>query len=1371
MGDGSDKAKDRTRSRRRRRWVTVVGVVVLALLAIAVGGVFFAPRILSTDAGVEFIEARLNRDPALRIDIGSLDLRWSGRQRVSGLQVASDEDGYTTNLDLVWNGSLWELIRGRRDLGELIVSGEVEATIGRELDEPTDEPEEPTELPSDFAVELLLDSLAIVIRDASPDQRFGGDARLDEINGSIALGVGEPLEFDLGGVTTFGDQPGGFDAEGAISDFLSVAGVEPYEKWRSDARLQATGIPSAFLDRLLGQDGRLASIIGEAVSGDLRLDGDPVDGAVTLELIASRAQASMALAMTSDRVQLTEPAFLEVDLGPRSLEAWLPNGGASEWALEPTGRWRLEIDALEAARTGPSGIDLADADLDATLTGASFVFARQATTNVIEPTRLSEITLRIASEDVAQAVSFSGSADLRTGAASSLLSPESQSIAIDGELAQAFSADGAIRRDSLSLTASLSGANIPAGRIDDGAELDGWLVDAMGDTLDSFGLDLALGPGIDGPVRVDARIIDDSDSLSIAVRVDENSIRLEPDGPALLSWRARPELQTRLANLLGDSWSIEPDSYESPLSLTIDELTIPRLDGSYAWESMAFSAGAELNGWNARYHDLNPALTLGANATVRIATDTLSESVTMQLDDATVRVDEVSTPADAIITVAHPLDENARLLTARAALERFPATVLADRIGRKGARVTEIVGEAPTVRLEATRSPEGFVAGEATLMGERSDWSVTVEHDDESHTFSAAGSQVITPGVVASFQREDPLITLYDDLPVDLVAEPIRVSNESIANLGLIEAVKSSAIVARAASEASGRIFVRDLATPATAVQPKAAIVFESGFRGPLEARLQGSARDDDGDDPLGSFDLWVRREPAEPKSHKQIRLTMEDLYVEPAERLFGYEPTTLTGWLGEYGRASLTMEPMRSEPGWELSINADFSRSTGQLFGQVTDERILFYRPSRWQSKVAAARFGGWMDEHQITNGITSAEDIDLDIKFNRVEVPRNLLDEETLTPERFGFELTALVPTVTLLGPEPLATFNNLELTLGGANIVEGLGYLLKGDVVSPTDTPGTINLSGIARTQTVAWNSVRTDLQGDIEGFPVGLLDRLAELDDRLEASLGASMSVKAHLVDASFDSGRVTLRMSSDNGWMNVRDAEFQGGTLVTTTPVRAMLDVTPVMAATVLRDVNPMLYDLRKKGGPMLLEANDIRLPLDGDVSRLNGSFTLDLGQVNVAATGFIGELLGSLRDETSGEQTGTIPPVKARIRNGVLTYDELMVQTPEFDITTWGSVNLATRTLELGAAVPLIGWKRVFGDMVDVDNPVLGDISPDIPFYLVIEGTIDDPVVRPDPDGAEKVADDFFQGMIGNVLDRVFDPAGTKKNRNRRDRR
>ena len=313
---------------------------------------------------------------------------------------------------------------------------------------------------------------------------------------------------------------------------------------------------------------------------------------------------------------------------------------------------------------------------------------------------------------------------------------------------------------------------------------------------------------------------------------------------------------------------------------------------------------------------------------------------------------------------------------------------------------------------------------------------------------------------------------------------------------------------------------------------------------------------------------------------------------------------------------------------------------------------------------------------------------------------------------------------------------------------------------------------------------------NLSGKFDHLPVPFLDILADSSGTLTAALGSSLNADIKAEQFGPGQGALSIAMTSETGNLHINSAEYladgtirigaesgiksqqQPGKIINTnSPMFASLDLTPDMAHSILDNISPMFYDIRKKTGPITLSAQYLHLPTDGDLAKLDADLILDLGQIDMSSGGLFGDLLGTAKKKVGDSTTATLQPIPISIRQGIVNYDNFEIQADTFKVTTGGKINLVTQQLDLTAAVPLIGWQSTFGQLTGaLKNPVT---DWNIPFYLIVKGTIDDPKIKPDPKGAQRVADELFKKTIDDTVGNIFNQLlnNKKKDKNKKKKK
>jgi hypothetical protein len=341
---------------------SVVGCSSL-ILGAGVMLILLLPTIASAVGG-GFVEGYLDRQVSGSFEIGSLDLAWSSRQKLSGLRLFDPEGVEVGRADVVVPGLL-TLLRGR---GKRLGHVEVECTLAlvsddqglsnleRSLAARESAPSAPSgsqrERPAQAAYQVTLDLLCRQLSWSDATTRASGTPFvLRDVRGHLQLTPDAPLELRLDGTVDAG-RPGVLRAEARVDEPFDFTNLERPSGFHLDC--EVAGIPTALVDSLSGQGGLLAGILGEEFR--LRAQGDGTNAQGNLELTFESAHARLDLAgrvengafrRTADPAQAGQPE-LALDLRQDWVRSLLADALPPGVSLLPVGEGqRIEVRLLD----------------------------------------------------------------------------------------------------------------------------------------------------------------------------------------------------------------------------------------------------------------------------------------------------------------------------------------------------------------------------------------------------------------------------------------------------------------------------------------------------------------------------------------------------------------------------------------------------------------------------------------------------------------------------------------------------------------------------------------------------------------------------------------------------------------------------------------------------------------------------------------------------------------------------------------------------------------------------------------------------------------------------------------------------------------
>jgi hypothetical protein len=297
---------------------------------------------------------------------------------------------------------------------------------------------------------------------------------------------------------------------------------------------------------------------------------------------------------------------------------------------------------------------------------------------------------------------------------------------------------------------------------------------------------------------------------------------------------------------------------------------------------------------------------------------------------------------------------------------------------------------------------------------------------------------------------------------------------------------------------------------------------------------------------------------------------------------------------------------------------------------------------------------------------------------------------------------EVELALPTLVFHDPQ---TDTSISVTgLGGtANIRPGEPPTLQidGQVSRPDAEPAPLRATVRALTElgSDAEPSFELDVSGT--GLPTPLVDALARANGLLVDIFGPRLDLVAHSPGIGPRNGSFHAELVSKKASTTV-DGELKDGVLTTAVDqgLDASLGLTPLFSERVVGPLLPLVVDVEKPEGadPCSFRVHELAYPLDGDLSRLDATVELELGEVVYR---LLPGLEGSFKGDASKGRRRDVRPLTVRIVQGTAHYDGLPIDIDGHDIGFRGSFGLTDQRLALSADVPLAALGRDFAQKLE----------------------------------------------------------------------
>lgn len=201
---------------------------------------------------------------------------------------------------------------------------------------------------------------------------------------------------------------------------------------------------------------------------------------------------------------------------------------------------------------------------------------------------------------------------------------------------------------------------------------------------------------------------------------------------------------------------------------------------------------------------------------------------------------------------------------------------------------------------------------------------------------------------------------------------------------------------------------------------------------------------------------------------------------------------------------------------------------------------------------------------------------------------------------------------------------------------------------------------------------------------------VLDALAGRDGRLKELLGPTVDLT---VDADgFTKAGGTLKITADSPRTQLSvDGVVGYGRFVASKPVELTVhEITPALGATLMNGLPLGTIEKRPEDGPMTVVATGLQVPVDGDLSRLNGDVVINVGTARFQTSSAFSKILSLAHQRDSGQVGRRLAPLTLHMRDGVLSYDRYSVPLGEFQIETQAkSIDLVNKRLNIITWIPI----------------------------------------------------------------------------------
>jgi hypothetical protein len=339
---------------------------------------------------------------------------------------------------------------------------------------------------------------------------------------------------------------------------------------------------------------------------------------------------------------------------------------------------------------------------------------------------------------------------------------------------------------------------------------------------------------------------------------------------------------------------------------------------------------------------------------------------------------------------------------------------------------------------------------------------------------------------------------------------------------------------------------------------------------------------------------------------------------------------------------------------------------------------------------------------------------DLPLTVSINRLALSRR-------DPDLAAAALDADVEggPLVLVSGESTLRFDTLRLHASSSRLAERLDLALTGsvDAADPSTPAGAAagfelrgSLENLATPEgTLTLRSAHEQMTVTVDDLPTAIADGLVGSQGLLAAALGDTMTGTVEWAGFSKPAGRLDAGVSTTHGRVEVHlEAGDSGAVTPPDRPIRFELTATPALCEGLLASIHPALGDIRSAEQPIRATIANAHLPWKGDLRELDADVRIVIGPVEFSARSGVLAPLALFQQVLnlipgSGTETptvsGSVAPIEARIRNGVVTYQAFVIDVGEHRLQYAGSVDLTDRTLDIQTEVPVTALGVVAGQI------------------------------------------------------------------------
>lgn len=1230
---------------------------------------------------------------------------------------------------------------------------------------------EPASIPPGLKAKVLIDKLDLTYRDEGAQT---GEVKVSDVKGEAEIGPaqgGTAALLKLAATTSGGGSTGSININGRVDGLADASGKLSPATAKIDATVDVKNAPLAVADALAGMGGRLAKGVGPTLDASIVVKGNAKNADALVKATAAHVNADLTLNIADNVLTASKPGVIKIDgsairtLAPQIDESLAKSGTVT---LTNVPDVSVSLDALKIKIPEGGAADLRGGAVQLTLAAGETIGTIKLDPNAAPSAlRVAPLALRVEAPDLGGTVKVSAKTDAKIGNqnAGVLTLDAVASGLLDDKGAPVKGAPGALDAKLLlqGVATAIAQPFVQSAKLDLPKDIGPTLdVDVRAKTAAANAVDLTFGV-TSANVKAAGALAYDGKSLKSAkdgVRVSLAQVgqlagRFVADSGATIAPRGSATLSITDLDLPLHEKSHQPliDKSKASLRVDLDGLSMTPAKGAGAVDIAKVTLAAGLTPGKAPRVDLNSSMNYAgkpfaatgsfdvpgllsnkADGTLDVNPGGARPVGQLDLRDVPTAIAGLAPSKPGAdgkpgLDLAKLMNEvvgptlNVNVKGGAESADAVALTVAANGQNLKAGTQAKLAKDAIAIAatsVETTLAPSTLATLMATFAPDLKDGPTLVNPAKITLGVKPLSIPMGSDGK-PDFARAGE-VELSLNMPGQTIAQGFKLKQEngSVRDMGQI-GVEDMALLVKAPGSLLG-------SSDAAWTKPLAADFSMKILTGPgavsgvVTGQATGELTSNKGQVSVGNLDAVAK---------------IADLRNDKLDGFLA-QPGLLVGALGPTTSVDANVKIRQAAGGQtidaEVAVLSPKMKFDGPMKLAVLPDRIRSDREVKinWQLDPEFANAHVFKPDAS-GKAMKLLAPAPVSLTLGKFAISKGADPKQPVGPLKPGiFELAmnAIIPSLDLTLPDgQRMKLGNTRVTLSTPPAAEAASAIAFNVAVESVEAPGAAQASKPAAAQKISLvgnvsnladksGNVNADAatltaNGDMPVVPTALVDALAQQNGLLVDALGPTASVSLRAENFSKTGGSLSLEAGSERASAKVKGNSGAGVFAISEPLNVSIIEITQALAARFVTGM-PLVGSIEKvkTDQPATIVASALRVPLDSDLSKLNGQIQIDPGQAKFTASEQFGPILNLAAQKTMASVGNKLEPMSITITNGVAEYAPWALPLGEFKLATEGKVDLVQKKVDVLTWIPLGALSEETAKLVSKANlgGALGDI-------------------------------------------------------------